>query len=324
MPRFRKSKPLKKHSAKELALKNARSLAKMKSEVDTKWYDQSQTFTSASLHCFPETVASDSAFVLNGLLPLGVANTSAQDQYLNTSNRRIGNKVYISGIYVKLQAYWNQTLNSSIDVRYPPYAHINWAIVRQKNAVAGVEADAQDTTVPGPLDVWQNPAQTDNVLTEDPDTVLGAGEGALNDLLFQNMNNSKNYVVLKKGCIYLAGPANVNIAPAETAADDQITTFTPAGLANVEARQFGGSLVKTLSLNVHPKCQTQFFQANIGGNEQATTTGDLTFPIRNGIYFMIWTDVGGASSRFRPPAGSTFTYATPECAINCRTRFRDM
>ncbi len=319
--KHKKSKPLKKHTAKELALKNARSLAKMKAEVDTKWKDTSSIITA--MDCFPETTNA-SVTCLNAVPPLNVKNTAASDQFLNTSNARIGNKIYISGLYLKMQAYWNTQDEPSTDQRYPPYCHVNWAVVRQKNAVQGVEANVADFAIPTPLDVWQNPAQTDAVLTDDPDENLGGGGGALNNLLFQNMNNSKNYQVIKKGCIYLPGPGNVNTAPAETSTDDQITTFTPASLANTETRAFGGSLAKTWSLNLHPKCQTQFFQADIEGTDQTTTNQDLTFPIKNAIYLMYWVDVGGASSRFRPPPGSGYVYTLPELTFNCRCRYRDL
>ena len=324
MPRnkFRKPKPLKKHSAKQLALKNARSLAKMKTEVDTKWSDLSTVITG--MKCFPETTGILSSDCLNSIPPLAVKNTSTSDQFLNTSNRRVGNKVYISGIYLKLQAYWNNQTEASTTQRYPPYCHVNWAVVRQKNAVQGVEANIADLAIPGPLDVWQNPAQTSAVLTDDPDEALSAGGGALNNLVFQNMNNSKNYVVMKKGCIYLPGPGNVNTAPAELPTDDQITTFTPGSLANSETRAFGGSLAKTWSINLHPKCQSQFFQADEDGVDYLTNINNLSKPIRNAIYLMYWIDVGGASSRFRPPAGSGYVYTLPELTYNCRCRFRDI
>ncbi len=318
---YKKPKALKKHTAKELALKNARSLAKMKNEVDTKWKDLSSVITA--MDCFPETTAA-SVTCLNAIPPLSVKNTEASDQFLNTSNCRVGQKIYISGLYLKLQAYWNTADEASTDLRYPPYCHVNWAVVRQKSAVQGVEANIADLAVPTPLDVWQNPAQTDAVLTSDPDENLGGGGGALNNLLFQNMNNSKNYVIMKRGCIYLPGPGNVNTAPAETSTDDQITTFTPGSLANSETRAFSGNLAKTWSLNLHPKCQTQYFQADIEGTDQTTTAQDLQKPIKNAIYLMYWVDVGGASSRFRPPTGSGYVYQLPELTFNCRTRFRDL
>ncbi len=324
-PKYKKPKALKKHTAKELALKNARSLAKMKGQVDTKWYDKNFLATSASLVCLPETTTSSTS-LLNGILPLGNLGSASvtTPTFINTSNRRVGNKVYISGVYLKCQAYWDQPDEPSTDERYPPYCHINWAVVKQKNAVAGVEADANQTARPAPLDVWQNPAQTDDVLTEPADTALSAGTQPLGNLPFQNMNNSKNYHILKRGRVYLGGPANVNIAPAETPTDDQITTFTPATLANQECRAFSTSLVKTFDVNIHPKCITQFFQMDESGVDSTTTAVDLTTPIKNGIYFMYWTDVGGASSRFRPPAGSGYVYTIPKLSVNVRVRFRDL
>ena len=322
-PKYKKPKALKKHTAKELALKNARSLAKMKGQVDTKWYDKNIQITSATLVCLPETTTASSS-LLNGILPLGNRAPGADATFINTSNRRVGSKVYISGVYLKCQAFWDQPDEPSSEERYPPYCHINWAVVRQKNAVAGVEADAGATQAPQPLDVWQNPAQTDSVLTDDPDTALVGGNQPLGNLPFQNMNNSKNYHILKRGRIYLGGPGNVNIAPAETPADDQITTFTPASLENQECRAFSTSLVKTFDVNMHPKCITQFFQMDEAGNDASTTAVDLTTPVKNGIYFMYWTDVGGASSRFRPPAGSGYTYTLPKMSVNVRVRFRDL
>lgn len=322
-PKYKKPKPLKKYSGKELALKNARSLAKMKGQVDTKWYDQTFTISSASLVCLPETTTTASQ-LLNGIWPLGTSSAATtQATLINSSNRRVGSKVYISGVYLKCQAYWDQPDEPSSEERYPPYCHINWAVVRQKNSEAGVEASAGDTTRPTPLDVWQNPAQTNSVFTIDPDEALVGANAPLGNLPFQNMNNSKNYHILKRGRIYLGGPGNVNIAPAETAADDQITTFTPASLANQECRAFSTSLVKTFDVNMHPKCITQYFQMDRNGVDTTDITEAIT-PVKNGIYFMFWTDVGGASSRFRPPAGSGYTYTLPKMVVNARVRFRDM
>lgn len=320
-PKYKKPKALKKHSAKELALKNARSLAKMKGQVDTKWYDNNFNISSATLRCLPETTTA-SAALLNGILPLGNRSPGTDPTFINTSNRRVGSKVYISGVYLKCQAFWNQPEEAG--ERYPPYCHINWAVVKQKNAVAGVEADPGATARPQPLDVWQNPAQTDNVLTLPPSNPLTGGAQPLGNLPFQNMNNSKNYHILKRGRIYLGGPGNVNTAPAETATDDQITTFTPATLENQECRAFSTSLVKTFDVNMHPKCITQFFQMDEAGVDAPTTAVDLTVPVKNGIYLMYWTDVGGASSRFRPPAGAGYTYTLPYFSVNCRVRFRDL
>lgn len=322
-PKYKKPKALKKHSAKELALKNARSLAKMKGQVDTKWYDQKFVASAASMVCLPETTTS-SSLLLNGIWPLGTSSVAAdQATLINSSNRRVGSKVYISGVYLKCQAYWDQPNEPSSEERYPPYVHINWAVVRQKNSEAGVEAAAGDTAQPTPLDVWQNPVQSNSVITIDPDEALVGANAPLGNLPFQNMNNSKNYHILKRGRIYLGGPGNVNIAPAETAADDQITTFTPASLANQECRAFSTSLVKTFDVNLHPKCITQYFQLDRNGIETTDIT-EVTTPVKNGIYFMFWTDVGGASSRFRPPAGSGYTYTLPKLCINARVRFRDM
>ena len=323
-PRHKKSKPLKKQSAKKIALSLHRKLAKMEKQVDTKWHDKSAFFTAATYKCFPETDNSVSIYNLTDIPPLSVKNSSANDQFINTANKRIGSKVYISGLYLKMQAYWDNQATGSDAVRYPPYCHINWAVVRQKNNEGGVGADPSEIVPPGPLDVWANPAIQGSVLTSDPDTPLPTGSGAFNDLLFQNMNNSKNYVVLKKGCVYLNGPGNVNTAPAETQTDDQITTFTPASLANAEMRQFGSNAAKTFSLQIHPKCVTQWFQQDTAGVDQTTHVAELLTPIRNGIYLMSWVDIGGASSRFRPPPASGYVYALPSLVANIRTRFRDL
>jgi len=323
-PRHRKSKPLKKQSAKSIALKVHRKLSKMEKQVDTKWHDKTATFTQASFKCFPETTAAFSVSNLTNIQPLSVDTTATQAQFINSSNKRVGSKVYISGLYLKMQAFWDNQSAGSDSERYPPYCHINWAVVRQKNNEGGVGADPADIVAPSPLDVWANPATIGSVLTQDPDTALSTSEGAYNDLVFQNMNNSKNYHVLKKGCIYLNGPANINTAPAEPSTDDQITTCTPASVANAEMRQFGGNAAKTLSLNIHPKCITQWFQMDIAGVDDVTHASELLTPIRNGLYFMTWVDVGGASSRFRPPLGSGYTYSIPSLAVNVRTRFRDL
>ncbi len=323
-PRHKKPKPLKKRSAKSIALQVHRKLSKMEKQVDTKWNDRTIGYSSQSYACFPETTVVNSVYNLTNIQPLGVTNTATTDQFLNSANKRVGTKVYISGLYLKLQAFWDNQLEASTDVRYPPYCNINWAVVRQKNNEGGVAADAADIIPPQPLDVWQNPAIQDTPLTGEPDTALTISDAPLGNLVFRNMNNSKNYVVLKRGCIYMNGPGNVNTAPAETSTDDQITTFTPGSLANSEMRNFGSNAVKTFNINLHPKCITQWFQADVAGTEQDTTASDLLTPIKNGLYFMSWVDVGGASTRFRPPGGAGYVYDLPSLVGNVRVRFRDL
>ena len=340
--RKRKNKPLYKHSAKKLAVKNARALAKMEADEETKWIDEHSAATT--LKCFPET-DTGSVICLNAIRPRSLLPTATSDIALNTSNTREGAEVYISGVYLNVQFYWDMTTES--DQFYPPFATINYAIVREVKNISAVQASIAGSYVPpAVLDVFTNPLQGQN--TSAGATPFATDEGPLGNLVFRNMNNGHNYKILRKGQFILPGPTQVNSYPptqrsehTPSAPTNQIiqgfaaSAFKSdpnAGLPpssrtdwSYTPHQFSGNTCRTLRFHLHPKTKSRYSQTE---NNVAVSDEEVQ-PMTNGIYFMYWTDSATSGSSRWPsiPQGATagVQYVRgPTVLANWRTRFKDV
>lgn len=323
-PRKRKKKPLYKQSAKKLALANRRALKKMEAEEEYKWIDESQS--AVRMVCFPET-STQSVDCLNLIEPLNVDTVDDQpEQMLNTSNRRIGSQVYISGIYLNLQFYWPQiTARTQF---YPPFATINYAVVLQKKNAAAVTANLPDNQEALVTNVFVNPLADESTTSPTNNPSFSVAQAPLGNLVFLNMNNGHNYRVLHKGQFVLPAPAQVNRYPLvdthtlSIAGNDlkfaQASTFKDDASTDWTTHQFSGNACRTVKIRIHPKCKTRYLQVE----NNALLENANSRPIENGIYLMYWTDCTGSSSRWdSPPGGGTYT--GPHMTANWRTRFTD-
>lgn len=340
--RKRKNKPLYKHSAKKLAVKNARALAKMEADEETKWIDEHSLATSC--RNFPETTNAD-VLCLNSIRPRSVLPTATSEIAINTSNTREGAEVYISGIYLNVQFYWDMTTTDNLF--YPPFATINYAIVRELKNQSALAANIPGSYQrPGPLDVFTNPLQGQN--TGAGATPFSVPEGPLSNLVFRNMNNGHNYKILRKGQFILPGPTQVNSYPptrrsADTPPqpnDQWIQGFPSTAYKSVHdgavtpstrtdwsytPHQFSGNTCRTLRFHLHPKTKCRYSQTD---NSRPTSDEEVE-PMMNGVYFMYWTDsASGPSSRWPTiPQGAdaNVEYVRgPTMLANWRTRFKDV
>lgn len=322
----KKRKPLYKQSAKKLALANHRALQKMEGEDEHKWIDES--VSAARLLCFPES-NTQSVVCLNEIQPMNVnAAGAATEAMINSANRRQGAEVYISGVYINLQAYWPASLLTS--QFYPPFATINWVVVRQKVNQGGVTANLPDSQEALLTDVFVNPLAGESTTLPASNPQFSPAQAPLGNLVFQNMNNGKNYHILDRGSFILPAPTQVNgnagyTVPATTGGN-QPTYNVPAGAYKnsgatlATSHQFSGNTCKTVKIRLHPKCKTRYFQSanNVGLLQQNVR------PIKNGIYLMYWTDSIGVSSRWSGPSGWVgATFVGPQLTANWRTRFTD-
>jgi len=155
-----KKKPLKKTSAKKLAIRNAKAISKMEADEETKWVDSTATLNiaGAPADCLPftETATANSVYPLTLIEPRQ-STASGVNRTINTSNYRDGARVYLSGVYVKAQFFWPQ-IRDTTTARYPPFANISWAVVRELKNNAAVDPYTP-ALYPKPLDVWQVPGQ---------------------------------------------------------------------------------------------------------------------------------------------------------------------
>jgi len=329
MPRRYKKKPLKRMGAKKLAMKAMRAVNKIEADEETKWFDQSNGASSTTLlYCepFTSTTQTNSVIQLCDIQPRQSVNTTtgAGLPTINTSNYRDGARVYISGVYIKMQFFWQQIRDSATE-RYPPYANISWAVVRQLKNKSAIEPYVA-TALPTPKDVWQDP----NAVGSSTLTLWTQQQAPLGSLLFKNMNNGHNYKVLRKGCFCLAAPVMTQQGPRDgttpTAATESSFGSRPTATVNQTLpHQYSNNSVKTISLKLHPKIKTRYRQLPEKVNNQTLVTDEQTVPLENGLYLMYWSDSGDSNqdSRWYSPTPA-YTFVNPSIVVNTRIRFKDV
>jgi len=329
--RYRK-KPLKRLSAKKIALKNHKAISKMEADEETKWVDNAQTvnISGAPADCLPftETTSGNSVYPLTLIEPRQSLNTAlgAGIPTINTSNFRDGARVYLSGVYIKAQFFWPQ-IRDTTTARYPPFANISWAVVRELKNNAAVDPYTP-ALYPKPLDVWQVPGQFTQTLSQ-----WNQQQAPLSSLLFKNMNNGHNFKVLRKGSFCLAaptmvqqGPANIFSTVAENSSVMSSYGSNPNQLTQTLPHQFSNNSCKTISVKMHPKIKTRYRQLPEQAAAQTAVTNEQLVPLENGLYFMYWSDVGqsNGASRFYSQSPATYDIIPPRVVINSRVRFKDV
>ena len=314
-------------SAKKLALKAVRAVNKMDKEEETKWVDSTFTvnLSGAPALCepFTSTTSGNSVLPLTLVEPMQSNSSPAtQQRTINSSNYREGAKIYLSGLYLKAQFYWPQIRDSTSE-RYPPYANISWAIVREVKNNASV-APYSPTVYPTPLDVWQVPSE----FVPSAPPLWNQQEAPLSSLLFRNMNNGHNYKILRKGNFCLAAPVMTQQGPAQVTPGNGIMSSygtNATQLTQTLPHQFSNNSVKTLNIKLHPKLRVRYRQLPELSADQTAVTQEQIVPLENGIYFMFWCDVGrnNADSRFYSQAPATYSIVQPQLILNERLRFKD-
>ncbi len=322
-----KKKPLKRQSAKKIAVRNAKAISKMEADEETKWVDLTGTLNIAGnpADCLPftETVTGNSVFPLTLVEPRQARNAATLPiTTINTSNYRDGARIYLSGVYIKAQFYWPQ-IRDTTSARYPPFANISWAVVRELKNNAAVDPYTP-ALYPKPLDVWQVPSQFSQTLVQW--TQL---EAPLGSLLFKNMNNGHNFKVLRKGSFCLAAPTMTQQGPAATLPATAVMSSygsNPTQLTQTLPHQFSNNSSKTISVKLHPKIKVRYRQLPETVTLQGAVTNEQLVPLENGLYFMYWSDVGqtNGASRFYSQSTATYDIQPPRVVINSRIRFKDV
>lgn len=325
-----KKKPDNKLSTRKLAAKAMRAVNKLEADTETKWVDTTfvKNTDGALADCEPFT----STTTGNSVLPLTLVEPRQSDNTfvgasiptINTSNYRDGARIYVSGLYLKAQFFWPQ-IRTITTQRYPPYANISWAVVREIKNKAAVAAYT-DAEYPKPSDVWQVPdSQLAAPILWDQD------QAPLASLLFKNMNNGHNYKILREGSFCLAAPTSTQQGPryVTVEAADSVATESSFGsrvtTGQTNPHQFSNNSVKTLNIKIHPKVKVRYRQLPEGADNQTAVTDELTTPLENGMYFMFWCDTGNnnADSRWYSPDTGTYTFIRPRLILNERLRFKD-
>ena len=325
----RRPKPLKKMSTRKIALKTHRAVQKIEADEETKWLDQGHGTAAGdplNVEPFTSTDQNNSVIALTDIQPRQSVNTALGPGLptINTSNYRDGARCYISGVYLKAQFFFPQARDTSTQ-RYPPFANISWAVVKQLKNNSAVDPYTP-TTNPRPSQVWQDPAAVGDATPP----VWNQSQAPLASLLFKNMNNGHNYKVLRSGCFCLAAPVMCQQGPlAPTGLTDPVMSSygsNPNQPTQTLPHQFSNNSCKTLNIKLHPKTKVRFRQLPEQVNDQTTVTNEEKTPLENGLYFMYWSDVGAsnADSRFYSQDPATYEIVQPRLVLNTRIRWKDV
>lgn len=333
-----KKKPQYKKSNKDRIKELERKMAKDEKQEETKFWDEARPAEELyALRDISGTQAASWNLTAVGMLTQA-GGGGAQGNVVVSASRREGRKIYLSGAYLKLQFYWPSIANTVLQ-RYPPFAHIRWAVVREKVNNAATDMDALPR-MPAANDVY------------DVTTILGTGGTAVSEqnaailscMPFKSMHNGKNYVVLREGRTLLPGPVANYIGDGQQTTPPTGNGILGNNMASAGASaspplnlghkfsQFANNTVKFVELEIHPKTTTLFRPQLAASDEAYVELTDLQrrTPVKNGIYLIMWTDVGDyaapglnqGGSRFGRPTGA-FQYVKPLACINYRLRFKD-
>lgn len=322
----RRPKPLKKMSTRKIALKTHRAVQKIEADEETKWMDQGHGTDAASplnIEPFTTTDQNNSVIPLTDIQPRQSVNTALGPGLptINTSNYRDGARCYISGVYLKAQFFFPQATDTTTQ-RYPPFANISWAVVKQLKNNSAVDPYTP-TTLPSPNKVWQDPTA---VGTASP-PLWNQSQAPLASLLFKNMNNGHNYKVLRSGSFCLAAPVMCQQSVATTTGGN-FSSFgsVPSFPRDMLPHQFSNNSCKTINIKLHPKTKVRFRQLPENVAQQTAVTNEEKTPLENGLYFMYWSDVGGSNldSRFYSNDPAQYAIVQPRLVLNTRIRWKDV
>lgn len=317
----RKSKkPLKKTSTRDIAKRALAKAKELDKESECKWYDQ---FLDTRRLRLCRDVVPGSVINLTNVPPLTATTFSgtppAAQTVIQSYSKREGAKIHISGVYGNVQFYWPAIQDSST-LRYPPFAEIQWCVVKQKKSPLAVDVTVSSPDFPIPSDVYQ----------DDDDIPLATqGSQPLGTMLFKSMRNGHNYKVLAEGRFTLPAPLATNINSGElvqaavgTSMGEIPNMASETAAPETKPTQMSNNVVKRVKFRLHPNCKTRYEPTEQGSDEG--DTNKYTMPLENGIYFMAWTDTGtSALGRWIRPAGATWNYEGPLMTANFRTRFTD-
>ena len=314
-----KKKTLKSTSTRDIAKKALKIAKTEQKQEEHKWKDF--TIEGQRLRNYVGYTSS-ATMSLTEIGPL--FNPSAAATMISSYNKRLGAKIHISGVYLNVQFSW-PTIQSSSAQRYPPFACIKYALVRQKKSELAVEGGnpALSAVPPIPGNVYQllNAASYTSAVSQ-PITCM----------LFKNMQNGHNYDVLAEGTVILPGPVVNCTAPGELTMQPSSTTnyvlgecannLSASAAPDTTISQFSNNVVRNVEIRVNPNVNARY-KPTADGVAQSNIYEQA---LENGIYFMAWTDQANLATslaRFQPPAAAPYIYEGPLMWVNARIRFTD-
>lgn len=308
---FRGKRRVVKHtSTRKLALINRRMVKKSDDRIECKYLYNGWNSLRVPPARAPvangtmSTYANWSTQLLTGIMPLTaqgkITPTGGNTYPLNkilTANQREGKDVYISGVHVKAQFFFPDSLPTSHLL--PPYVDCHMAIVRERQNNSHNPPPSTTGIAPGPTATIKVPT-TVSVFDTANDTAANPEQG---NLLWKNMQSGQNYIVAAHKKVRLAGfPVLTG-----TAASDEALPLPYVNSA------------KFVDFHYHPKCKVEFNSPTIlapGTSLQNAPPAVYEMVAqKNNIYLIFW------SVTPVPPSGSVYT--SPLCSGNCVTRFTD-
>ncbi len=305
---YRKKRQVKRTSTRDLAKKNHRMLSKIEEEQEHKWLVNWFTTIRVPPANVPNANNAGpfgewSTQLCTGIAPLHAPSIVGLPA-INSAQTRIGQKIYLSAIYARVEFYFKQPATAS---HFPPYCDCHVILVREKVNNTQVQSGSPGTTgaaeVPTTLELFDT-----SQLTGTP--AVPADERVdLGNTLFRSMNNGDN--------LYIAARKSVRLSPMPLS---DVTRAAYNSGANVPAivtslaYDLGPNSRKGVEMTYHPKCCAEYVTPDPATS--AYTGLDQLVAKKNGCYLLAYCVMPQ-----QQPAGQAWT--APLMSGLIKTRFTD-
>lgn len=303
---FRKKRPVKRTSTRQLAKKNHRLLSKIEEEQEHKWlvnwFD--------SIRVPPANIPNAnnagpfgewSTQLCSGIPPLHSTPQSVHP--IQSTNTRIGQKIYLSAIYARVEFYFKQPAAAS---HYPPFCDCHVVLIREKVNNTQVQSGGTGfgaAIVPTTLELFDTSNLVGTPTTPADERV------DLGNTLFRSMNNGDNLYIAARRSVRLSPQPLVDVTRAAYAAGAAVPAIQSA-----LSYDLGPNSRKGVDMTYHPKCCAEFVTPGQGVTNWAGL--DQLVAKKNGCYLLAYCVMPQQS-----PAGTAWT--APLMSGQIKTRFTD-
>lgn len=306
----RKKSSVKRTSTRQLAKKNARMLSKIEEEQEHKWIvnwftairvPPAQTPNANNAGPYGEWTTQ----LCTGIPPLGNFAPSTNVALLS-ANSRIGQKVYLSAIYARVEFYFKKPAAGQ---HYPPYCDCHAILVREKVNNTQVEATLPGTlgnaNVPTTLELFDTSNLIGTPATPTDERV------DLGNTLFRSMNNGDNLYIAARRSVRLTTQPLVDVTRAAYNAGANVPAIVSALAYDLVA-----GARKGIDMTYHPKCCAEYQTPTPVASPNQALGLDQLVAKKNGCYLLAYCVMPQ-----QEPGGVAWT--APQMSGQIKTRFTD-
>jgi len=307
---FRKKRPVKRTSTRQLAKKNHRMLSKIEEEQEHKWIVNWFTAIRVPSALTPNANNAGPYGEWTTQLCTGIpalANSTLNGGLINSANQRIGQRIYLSAIYARVEFYFKKPAAGQ---HYPPYCDCHAILVREKVNNTQVEATLPGTVgnanVPTTLELFDTSNLVGSVATPADERV------DLGNTLFRSMNNGDNLYIAGRKSVRLTTQPLVDVTRAAYAAGAAVPAIVSALAYDLVA-----GARKGVDITYHPKCCAEYVTPSNLDHTAGQFLGlDQLVAKKNGCYLLAYCVMPQ-----QEPGGVAWT--APQMSGQIKTRFTD-